>query len=557
MQVVQRGVVSGSPVLLTPGTSEKDPPPYGAQHCQDALWKGGNDALPPLWQEFKVLDDKSRYIDNSLYMGSWNRPLPGMRLDHHGDLIPGCEWHISPLGRSYFVNCNTRSTSWKKPKPGRPPGSLMPDRIIEGHSGRIWDLSYLNAGCDIMSASVDGSIRQWTRDGESIGKPWDSDGEAVGLLAVSPDKTMVVSGSTDGRLRLWNIKEGSLIGVPWKGHNAVVRCLDWSPNGLEIASGSEDGTVRRWDPYTGRQIVPTIETGHSWVFAVKYSPQGDKFVSGGMDKVIRVWSKDGELLKEFNGHGESAVKSLCWSKDGAHIFSGSASSDCSIRKWRLIDEEELFVLRGHTNIVTSLCLCPDECHLVSASMDCSIRIWDLENNKPLGDPLLHDDELFALTMSADGKHIATAGADAKIYLWSLDAALKNARVGSVHDGSAKADPHLKGRTAPSTDQAHNKGSARFGDVFWGKDFDHTPRRSAPPTGQPSPLRGRNLFNFLRFNTQLATTPPQEALQRHRLKYRLSSIRSSTHAVSVAPARDEDVSDSSSQIFVSPRYHLNK
>jgi WD40 repeat protein len=305
----------------------------------------------------------------------------------------------------------------------------MPDRIIEGHSGRIWDLSYLNAGCDIMSASVDGSIRQWTRDGESIGKPWDSDGEAVGLLAVSPDKTMVVSGSTDGRLRLWNIKEGSLIGVPWKGHNAVVRCLDWSPNGLEIASGSEDGTVRRWDPYTGRQIVPTIETGHSWVFAVKYSPQGDKFVSGGMDKVIRVWSKDGELLKEFNGHGESAVKSLCWSKDGAHIFSGSASSDCSIRKWRLIDEEELFVLRGHTNIVTSLCLCPDECHLVSASMDCSIRIWDLENNKPLGDPLLHDDELFALTMSADGKHIATAGADAKIYLWSLDAALKNARVG--------------------------------------------------------------------------------------------------------------------------------
>jgi hypothetical protein len=40
MQVVQRGVVSGSPALLTPGTSEKDPPLYGAQHRQDALWKG-------------------------------------------------------------------------------------------------------------------------------------------------------------------------------------------------------------------------------------------------------------------------------------------------------------------------------------------------------------------------------------------------------------------------------------------------------------------------------------------------------------------------------------
>jgi hypothetical protein len=40
MQVVQREVVSDSPALLTPRTSEKDPPQYGAQHRQDALWKG-------------------------------------------------------------------------------------------------------------------------------------------------------------------------------------------------------------------------------------------------------------------------------------------------------------------------------------------------------------------------------------------------------------------------------------------------------------------------------------------------------------------------------------
>jgi len=41
---------------------------------------GGNEALPPLWQEFKVLHDKVRYVDNNIYMGSWNRPLPGVRL---------------------------------------------------------------------------------------------------------------------------------------------------------------------------------------------------------------------------------------------------------------------------------------------------------------------------------------------------------------------------------------------------------------------------------------------------------------------------------------------
>jgi WD40 repeat protein len=207
------------------------------------------------------------------------------------------------------------------------------------------------------------------------------------------------------------------------------------------------------------------------VFAVKYSPQGDKFMSGGMDKMIRVWSKDGELLNEIKGHDES-VKSLHWSKDNAHIFSGSASSDCTIRKWRLIDGQELVVLRGHTNMVSSLCMCPHECHLISASRDCSIRIWDLKTNMLVGDPLLHDDELFALAISTDGKYIATAGADARIYLWRLDVVLRGDRAGvrmcitlagdsskqtlnifqSVHDGSAGTEVQLKVSHICSTSQ---------------------------------------------------------------------------------------------------------
>jgi WD40 repeat protein len=77
-----------------------------------------------------------------------------------------------------------------------------------------------------MSASEDGSIRQWIRDGEPVGEPWRSDGGAVGSMAVCPDQTMVVSGSRDGRLRLWNVEEGGVVGDPWEGHGAPVRCLD-------------------------------------------------------------------------------------------------------------------------------------------------------------------------------------------------------------------------------------------------------------------------------------------------------------------------------------------
>ncbi|KIK36647.1 hypothetical protein CY34DRAFT_34620, partial [Suillus luteus UH-Slu-Lm8-n1] len=127
---------------------------------------------------------------------------------------------------------------------------------IKGHSKCIGSLAYLKASCNVMSASDDGLIRQWKIDGEPVGKSWDGGGGAVQSIAVHLDDTTVVSGSVDGRLRLWNIKEGSMIGDPWEGHDAAVRCLDWSPNALEIASGSQDGTIRRWNPDTGRQIAP-------------------------------------------------------------------------------------------------------------------------------------------------------------------------------------------------------------------------------------------------------------------------------------------------------------
>ncbi|KAJ8590859.1 WD40 repeat-like protein [Rhizopogon salebrosus TDB-379] len=336
-----------SPTRVSPLKGAKNPPPYGAQHLQDALWEeevGGNEALPPRWQQFKVGGGRTQYSDDNSVMVSWNRPIPGVRLDEPGELTPGWEWHISPLGRSYFINHNAQTTSWKKPAPDHPAGSLTPECIIEGHSDCIWSLACVGTGCNIMSASSDGSIRQWKRDREPVGEPWKSDGRATMAL-----------------------ERGGVVGNPWEGHSDTVRCLDWSPNAKEIASGSQDGIIRRWNLNTGRQIAPPIETGHGWVNAVKYSPRGDKFASCGYDGVIRVWSKDGKLLLEIKGH-DNSVLCLCWSKDGAYIFSGS-----------------------------------------------------------VGDPLLHDDELSAIAIPSDGRYIASAGLDKKIYVWSFEAALKQSR----------------------------------------------------------------------------------------------------------------------------------
>ncbi|KAG2336011.1 WD40 repeat-like protein [Suillus weaverae] len=530
---------------------EQNPPPYGAQLRQDALWEGGNDAIPPEWEEFKMPDGRTVYQDDSLTMSSWKRPLPGVRLDYPDQVLSGCEWHVSPLGWSYFVNHNKQTTSWKKPTPERPAGSLTPECTIEGHFKSIWSLAFLGSDCNIFSTSSDDTIRQWKRDGKPVGKPLDGDGTGVGSIVISPDKTMVLSGSGGGILRLWNIRKGSMVGSPWEGHNAAVRCLDWSPNALEIASGSQDGTIRRWNPDTGRQIAPPIETNHSWVHTVRYSPQSDKFASGGDDNIICVWSMDNELLIEIKGH-EATVRSLRWTKDGAHIF--SSSSDTTIRKWQSVDGEELFVLQGHGRSVRSLCLMEDERHLISASIDCSVRIWDLDVKRQVGKPLLHDYKLFTLAMSPDEKYIVSAGADANIYVWSLEAALKhNDDEHSGDDGNVQPNANLEGHAAQRKDnpvarpvfeqQSSKRGlQAKYGEDFFGNGTDGASRRATLQVIPPSALDWRSLFGLLDLSPRPSNAShpiPPESRRGIFNFFSFFSGGNSGGTSEVAPARDED------------------
>lgn len=73
-----------------------------------------------------------------------------------------------------------------------------------------------------------------------------------------------------------------------------------------------------------------------WHRTPKWLMGDNKFTSGGNDDVMHVWSKDSELLIEMKGH-DNSVESLCWSKDGAFIFSAKRLRlwvGCPRWRWR-------------------------------------------------------------------------------------------------------------------------------------------------------------------------------------------------------------------------------
>ena len=75
----------------------------------------------------------------------------------------------------------------------------------------------------------------------------------VTSAASSPDGALIVSGSADGALEIWDSSTGAQIGKPIGGHDSRVWSVAFSPNRTRIISGTHDTTVRVWNVLTSLQ----------------------------------------------------------------------------------------------------------------------------------------------------------------------------------------------------------------------------------------------------------------------------------------------------------------
>jgi WD40 repeat protein len=133
-------------------------------------------------------------------------------------------------------------------------------------------------------------------------------------VAFSPDGKLVVSGSDDNTVRLWDAATGAARQT-LQGHSESVRSVTFSPNGKLMVSGSDDNIVRLWDAATG--VARQMLEGHSgWVSSVAFSPDGKLVVSGSDDNIVRFWdAATGAARQTLEGHWSWAI-SVAFSPDG-------------------------------------------------------------------------------------------------------------------------------------------------------------------------------------------------------------------------------------------------
>ena len=124
-------------------------------------------------------------------------------------------------------------------------------RVDAARDGSIRALALDHSGKWLAVATADRRLR--LIDTRSQGKPGGDDGltvtgvvDQLTALAFSPDGHWLVSGSSEGYVRLWNVADRSAFGKPQPAHSREVAAIVFSADGRRFQLSTLGGALREW-----------------------------------------------------------------------------------------------------------------------------------------------------------------------------------------------------------------------------------------------------------------------------------------------------------------------
>jgi len=247
----------------------------------------------------------------------------------------------------------------------------------------------------------------------------------VEKIAITPDSTKIISGSSDGTLRIWDASTGSALNTIKSGGWASAFGL--ASDGRTIVVQVQTQQFQVWDLQTfqlDRQFSRESAPGESRVGGLwtQLSPSGKFAVTGGIGQYqkgypVYVWDVEtGRLAAAMLGHS-AGVLCAAISPDGRILATGTfdcGASNPEIGIWDVATSRPLKIFEVnhnqkeeiYTTNINGLAFTPDGKRLVSSSGK-TIRVWSIPDGTPVSEIFLDRAEAKSLDVSPDGRTVAS------------------------------------------------------------------------------------------------------------------------------------------------------
>ncbi|MEA5553645.1 NB-ARC domain-containing protein [Anabaena cylindrica UHCC 0172] len=297
-------------------------------------------------------------------------------------------------------------------------------KALKEHDGLIRGLTFSKHGDNLISGSEDQTIKIWSIETEKCIKTIRGYQNPIWSIAFSPNGSKIASGGEDCVFRIWNVIENNNKPIQeLEKHKRLLRTITFSYDGSLVATGSYDGSVIIWDTNSWEvknQLKEENEKNISYrVISTDFSRDNQKLAVSYYDEnKVRVWDVNTWKLIHVISNFRERVRDVVFHPIRSNILLISGE-DKNITVYDLENQDNNFLLEGHTEPVWSLSFSHDGKILASGSGDKTIRLWNLDNRNSIrldG----HTDRLRSVSFTTAGYNLVSGSDDQTVKVWNIN-----------------------------------------------------------------------------------------------------------------------------------------
>ncbi|MFK7877803.1 MAG: c-type cytochrome [Paracoccaceae bacterium] len=234
----------------------------------DVLGSAGDDNSLRLWS---IARQKTYQIDGH------TAKIVDIAVAPNGDTIATASWDAT-VGLS----------SWSQIQTSADTVALTTNRL-KGHKQGVNALAFSQDGQRLYSASVDGTIREWSfLDPAPVSRVIVKHGFGVNELVVNDTDGWLAYGAADGGTRLIDLETGAQI-ADFSMDRRPILSMTYDPQAHRLAVGDGHGYIMMIDTQALQITHDFRATTRGPIWALAFSTDGRNIHSGGIEDIVYSW----------------------------------------------------------------------------------------------------------------------------------------------------------------------------------------------------------------------------------------------------------------------------